>query len=332
MRFFVIAMCVAGAVIPAMTLAFEPVSPARTVGFGSIAVAMAGTGLLVWIVRDPPRWMLEVVAQWGVLLIGANVVLMPTVGIMPVYLLWPVVLVAYLSSRRVVVGTYVWTMVVLAVAVAINPPDFGTADVLIGMGSTLAIIAGIVWTVTQRQAVLRADLEHAARTDPLTGLLNRRAFLPWLREEVALAEERDAPLAVVMLDLDKFKSINDQLGHFGGDRVLVAVAAAMRTASRSDDVLCRFGGEEFAVALPGSTVDEARSYAARLSAALAEAGATEGCAVTVSVGIAPVAGSSSVDEVLRGADEALYAAKRAGRNRAAVWDGGGQVDPEFTSR
>ncbi|WP_372593974.1 GGDEF domain-containing protein [Actinotalea sp.] len=328
-RSFVVAMCVAGAIIPAITLAVEPVSMTQTIGFAVIAAGMAGTGLLVWAVRRPRRWLLEIVAQWGTLLVGGNIVLMPTVGIMPVYLLWPMVLVAYVGSLRVLVGTYLWAMTVLGVAVVLNPPTFGTADVMIGMGSTLAIIAGIVWIVTQRQARLREELEIAARTDPLTGLLNRRAFLPWLGDGLARAAEQDLPFTVVMLDLDHFKSINDRLGHFGGDRLLVEVAKAMRGASRGDDVLCRFGGEEFAVGLPGATADEARGYAARLSAALALAGAQEGCVLTVSVGVASRVGECGVEELLHGADEALYAAKRAGRNRAAIWDGSTTVDPAF---
>ena len=329
LRGFIIAMFAAGALIPALTLALEPTSPARTVGFVAIAVLMAVSGVVVWVVRPPRQRLFEVMGAWSTLLIGADVALMPTVGIMPVYLLWPVVLVAYFSSRRVLVLTYLWTMLVLVLAVVVNPPSFGSTDVLVGMGSTLAIMAGIVHTMTQRHRRLRAELEVAATTDPLTGLLNRRAFLPWLAETVGRARQEHSAFCVVMLDLDHFKSINDRLGHFGGDRVLVAVAAALRSQSRADDVLCRFGGEEFAVGLPGATVVEARAYATRVAAALARAGEVEGCALTTSVGIAALVGRASVDDLLRGADDALFAAKDAGRNRAAVWDHGPLVDPAF---
>jgi len=331
-QYFVVAMCLAGGLIPAITLAAEPTSTATSIGFGVIAVAMALTALAVWLVRPPRQGMLELVAQWGTLLIGGNVVLMPTVGIMPVYLLWPVVLVAYFSTLRVLVLTYLWSMSVLTVATIINPPAFGFVDVLIGMGSTLAIMAGVVWTVTQRQRVLRQELEVAARTDPLTGLLNRRAFLPWLQKAIEQVKGQGGPFSVVMLDLDHFKSINDGLGHLGGDRVLVAVADALRTQSRADDVLCRFGGEEFAVGLPGASVEEAMAYAARVATSLAAAGVVEGCSLTASAGIAVVGEGTSVEDVLRSADDAMYAAKRAGRNRAAVWDGELSVGPDFDEK
>ncbi len=329
LRGFIIGMFVAGALIPALTLALEPASPARTIGFVTVAVLMAASAVVVWAVRPPRQRLFEAMAAWATLLIGANIALMPAVGIMPVYLLWPVVLVAYFSTRRMVVVSYLWTMLVLVVAVALNPPDFGYSDVLIGMGATLAIMAGIVNVVTRRHQSLRDELQIAATTDPLTGLLNRRAFLPWLAEAVGSAREQEEPLCVVMLDLDHFKSINDKLGHFGGDRVLVAVADALRQQSRADDVLCRFGGEEFAVGLPGASVVEAKAYATRVAAGLAVAGEDEGCVLTTSVGIAALAVDSSVDDLLRSADDALYAAKRAGRNRAAVWDSEARVEPVF---
>ncbi len=329
LRRFIVAMFAAGALIPALTLTMEPTSPSRTLGFVVVGGLMGVSGLAFWMVKPPRQRLFEIVAQWATLLIGANIVLMPSVGIMPVYLLWPVVLVAYFSSRRVVVLTYLWTMVVLSVAVSINPPSFGYSDVIVGMGSTLAIMVSIVHIMTQRHERLRAALEVAATTDPLTGLLNRRAFLPWLADAVERARAEERAFCVVMLDLDHFKSINDSLGHFGGDRVLMAVAAAMRSESRADDVLCRFGGEEFAVGLPGTTLAEAKAYATRVAAALVLAGQTEGCALTTSAGLACLGGDASVDDLLRGADEALFAAKHAGRNRAAVWDGEAHVDAAF---
>ncbi len=327
-RYFVIVMCVAGAVIPVLTLAFEPTSPAHTLGFSILAGAMALTAVMVWVVR-PRRWLYEVLAQWGTLLIGGNIALMPTVGIMPVYLLWPIVLVAYIASLRVLVATYVWSMAVLVVAVTINPPSFGLSDVLIGMGATLAVMSGIVWVVTQRQTRLRLELEIAARTDPLTSLLNRRAFLPWLAVAIEHSRAGHEPFSVVMLDLDHFKSINDGIGHLGGDEVLVEVARVMRAQSRGGDVLCRFGGEEFAVGLPGATTEDALAYATRVAAALATTTVHDGLVLTTSAGVCGIGPEASVESLLRGADEALYAAKAAGRNRAAVWDGAVVVLPAF---
>ena len=153
-------------------------------------------------------------------------------------------------------------------------------------------------------------LEAAARTDPLTGLANVRAWQEHLARELAAAARDGRPVAVALLDLDGFKALNDARGHLHGDRVLRASAAAWQAQLRQGDLLARLGGDEFAVLLPGCRPDNAVILAERLR------GATE--EVTTSVGIAYWDGSEALPTLMQRVDGALYAAKAAGRDQVAV--------------
>jgi two-component system cell cycle response regulator len=163
-----------------------------------------------------------------------------------------------------------------------------------------------------------ADLALASRRDPLTGLPNRRAFEEELAREAARASRAGAPLAVVMLDVDRFKAVNDGHGHAAGDEVLRAVAARAAAAIRAGDLLARVGGEEFAILLPAADLPRAAEAAERIRATLAarriEAGGTS-LTVTASLGCAALAPGETPEALVARADARLYAAKEAGRNR-----------------
>jgi len=165
-----------------------------------------------------------------------------------------------------------------------------------------------------------ADLALASRRDPLTGLPNRRAFEEDLAREAARAARTGASLSVVMLDVDRFKAVNDGHGHAAGDSVLRAVAARAAAAIRAGDLLARVGGEEFAILLPGADLARAAEAAERVRATLAErpveAGGTA-LAVTASLGCAALASGEAPEALVARADARLYAAKGAGRNRVA---------------
>jgi diguanylate cyclase (GGDEF)-like protein len=158
------------------------------------------------------------------------------------------------------------------------------------------------------RAELLARLETSARTDDLTGLPNRRAWEQELPRELARAERDGRPVCVAMLDLDRFKRFNDDRGHQAGDRLLKQAAAAWSEQLRTSDTLARYGGEEFAVLLPGCALSDAQALLERLRNAMPGA-------QTVSAGVACWDGSESPDELVGRADAALYAAKRAGRDR-----------------
>lgn len=166
-------------------------------------------------------------------------------------------------------------------------------------------------------------LRKLSETDPLTGLLNRRAFLGTAERQVAYARRYDRTLAVVVADIDHFKQVNDTHGHAAGDAVIRDIALRLQTAARDTDLVARFGGEEFVVLLMESDVTAAVSYAERTRALIAaspvvaESGAQ--VRVTVSLGCTVLSASDrDVQDAIDRADDALYGAKAAGRNRVRV--------------
>ncbi len=171
----------------------------------------------------------------------------------------------------------------------------------------------------------REELLELSRTDPLTGLCNRRYFEERLQEEFNRARRYRAPLSLVMLDIDYFKRINDTFGHPFGDEVLRAVAQVTRSRLREVDLLGRYGGEELIALLPETSPSEALSACERVREAIealqlehqGSDGTRRPVRCTASVGLAsiPAATLQTVEELLRAADECLYAAKGAGRNR-----------------
>jgi len=171
---------------------------------------------------------------------------------------------------------------------------------------------------------LLRELEAMSRTDPLTGALNRRAFDESLRREVSRARRYDFPLAIMMIDIDHFKLINDAHGHLVGDEVLKAFVRIAGEALRDSDALHRYGGEEFAALLPHCTIEGALLAAERLVATVAATPLRVGRetqAITVSAGVAAAQGRD-LDrlDLLALADAAVYKAKQDGRNRALSTD------------
>jgi len=168
------------------------------------------------------------------------------------------------------------------------------------------------------------ELQDLASRDGLTGCLNRRAFMEQSARLFETQRASDQPLACVMVDIDHFKSVNDRFGHSTGDQVIMLVAAALLSQLRPDDLLCRYGGEEFCVLLPDADAGQARAVAERLRDAV-EANVGPGLrlaeppVITASLGVADVAESRSrLEALINAADAALYESKHAGRNRVTV--------------
>lgn len=163
----------------------------------------------------------------------------------------------------------------------------------------------------------REILRRLALYDPLTGALNRGEGVRLLERELIRARREGTRLAALLLDLDHFKHINDTYGHAGGDEVLRAVVARLQSSLRAYDVVVRYGGEEFLIVLPGCDQDKGRSVAERLRRAIAASPVESGARaieVTASFGLSSWDGSITAEALVELADQALYQAKRAGRN------------------
>lgn len=179
---------------------------------------------------------------------------------------------------------------------------------------------GVIFKDITEHKVLQEKLQEQANTDSLTGCHNRRCFLEEFGQEFLRTRRYGGDLSVLMLDLDHFKAINDQYGHQAGDRVLKSFVQVCRTHMREVDVMGRLGGEEFAILLPETDIEQAFEIAERLYKAVAEQEivleSSDPIHVTTSIGIASVAESDpNIEAIINRADVALYKAKEAGRNR-----------------
>ena len=170
---------------------------------------------------------------------------------------------------------------------------------------------------------LRAELQRFSYEDSLTGLKNRRYFDELFRHEREVSARSDRPLCLLIFDIDHFKQFNDCHGHEAGDQALRMVGDVLGTYFRGSDTVCRYGGEEFAVLMPGASLEEARQRAEQLRAAIAaeqvEHRNENLGSLTISAGIACwPENCAEYDELFRAADKALYQAKEAGRNRVVA--------------
>ncbi len=170
---------------------------------------------------------------------------------------------------------------------------------------------------------LREDLRQQAIRDPMTGLFNRRHMMDYLEQQVYQTENHHKPLSLMMIDLDHFKRFNDTFGHDAGDYVLKQVAIELRQATGKDDLVCRYGGEEICIICPNRDIESTRELALNLVQRIAGQGMQfNGQAlgnITLSVGVTTRRDNeTSIEKMLKEADDALYEAKEAGRNRAVV--------------
>lgn len=228
-------------------------------------------------------------------------------------------------TREVMVPTIRNGQVVSVLGVGNKPEDYTEKDV-----EVVSYIADMVWEiVSQKQATeqirtLNIQLENLAMKDELTGLTNRRAFFIRGIDEINKTKRYHPPLSVIMLDIDRFKSINDTYGHEAGDMALQCIASILLENVRVVDVAARLGGEEFAILLPSTTAKSAAILAERLRKAIADQSCLQsekGIHVTASFGVAEYGnGMQNLDDLLRNADEAMYQAKNRGRNQVVIHD------------
>jgi diguanylate cyclase (GGDEF)-like protein/PAS domain S-box-containing protein len=164
------------------------------------------------------------------------------------------------------------------------------------------------------------ELQLLATRDPLTGVANRRSFLEGFAQEFERSKLEGRKLCCLMVDIDNFKRINDTHGHATGDEVIRRVSDALGGAVRSTDGVCRYGGEEFCIALPTAPIEEAVQVAERIRAQIDSPGFAR-VPVTASFGVSAIGfGASTPEQLINQADEAMYASKESGRNRVTRWD------------
>jgi diguanylate cyclase (GGDEF)-like protein len=219
------------------------------------------------------------------------------------------------AAARIRVADRTWLLVVRDP----NRPSVSLPILIAIVGISLAALLAalvLVWSRNERMQELRRQ----ASQDPLTGLKNRRRFGEDLRVELARSRREETVGALLMLDLDNFKQVNDTLGHPAGDRVIADIAAVLNVRMRATDVVARLGGDEFAIVLPRCDLDEAEDVADAIATAIrlhtppGEAAPP----ITASIGVATFGATSGYDSVLSAADGAMYEAKRAGRDSVRV--------------
>ena len=195
-------------------------------------------------------------------------------------------------------------------------------DAAITISILLAILYFFTWKLVARLDDIQKRLQHLAVTDELTGLKNRRYIMEQLEGEYQRAVRTGTALSLILIDIDHFKKVNDTYGHAFGDVVLKAVSRDLRESLRTYDLLGRIGGEEFLIASPGSTLDDAAALAERIRGKISGIRISDkghAVAVTVSAGVTTLSGQDEkTDTLLARVDEALYRAKQNGRNRVEV--------------
>lgn len=205
--------------------------------------------------------------------------------------------------------------VLIMILLAVTGKSFENSAQLWSFLATGSLIALLSYIIAQQYSLQRRRLEHLATIDPLTGALNRRSMEQELQMAVEEYARSHAPMAVILMDIDHFKLINDRCGHEKGDQVLQAFASLVMQNTRHIDRFFRYGGEEFLLLLKSSQADEAIAIAEKIRAVVASNDADVLQGVTVSLGLATACAGETVEQWTSRADAALYTAKNQGRNR-----------------
>jgi diguanylate cyclase (GGDEF)-like protein len=313
---FTAAAMYGGAAFAGLVESFIPGGPSF-----SLVPALAALGLVIVVVvvgPHVPRRGLVVLGPVGVALIALALSDTPGAGDGAVLYMWPVLWTAFFFGRRGAIAIVACIGVSHAGALLMLGGDSGYFDRWVDVMVSVSVVAGVVQLLADRNDELLVRLAGEARTDKLTGLLNRRGFDERASLELVHAKRENGSIAVAAFDIDYFKRVNDEWGHETGDRVLAGLGAILTSHSRDIDVVARIGGEEFAILLPGATSADAGALAERIRAALAAIDGPDLPTVRASAGVAAAVAPANVEELLQAADSALYAAKRAGRNRTVI--------------
>ena len=291
---------------------------------GVIGPALAAYGVVaLMVVRFDrlPYWLFASLPGQGTIL-ASVVVLSGGAGAVAAYSMfyfWVVLSAFYFFPRKVAMAHLALVAICLTAVLLLTPNTPDPALLWLMAMGTLTVAGTLIRLLSERTQQLVDQLGEAARTDPLTGLLNRRGLTEQADIEFSRARRNAASLAMLVCDLDHFKAVNDKQGHQAGDEVLIRVANLLRVSKRAIDAAARLGGEEFALLLPDTDEDEAMVVAERIRRSMQIIFEDEPSSVTLSIGVAAYPhNGATAPELLRAADDALYAAKLGGRDRSEV--------------
>ncbi len=265
-----------------------------------------------------PRWALALLGPLGVALIAYALATSPGPGDGAVLYALPVFWTTFFFGRRGAVAILICVAVGHAATLLLLPNVDSYPGRWLDVMVSVWGVAIVVLVLERRNEELVARLAGEARTDPLTGLLNRRGFDVHAVREFAHVGRDGAPIALVTLDIDHFKQVNDEWGHIVGDRVLANLARVLASEARGIDVAARLGGEEFAVLMPGSDAAGAEALVERVRSRLVAGARPDLPAVRISAGVVSTSEPLDIQVMLESVDRALYAAKRGGRDRTVV--------------
>lgn len=314
----------AGGSLLTLVATVAPHSPDVDVaGSWIVTFCSAVVAAFYWLGRDSlPRWTLYVGVALGTVMITSGIYINGerdggAAALNEIYYVWPVVFAAYYFPVRALVAELVFVAACYAVALRlVDPGPIAVTRWLIVVTMMIGV-GGLISRLQARVDELFTRLSDTARRDPLTGLLNRRGFEERLDVELARATRAERPVALILGDVDHFKTVNDRLGHPAGDAVLLRIAGVLEAIGRRGDTVARIGGEEFVFIVPDADADMAFELAERARVALERTFADEPIPLTASFGTVafPIDGTTA-ESLLATADRALYSAKDSGRNRS----------------
>ena len=299
----------------------SPAEPSRTttaaVGGGVMALLLTLGG------RRVPVWALQlclacgtVLIEWVIYGVGENA------STYTVFYFWIAIYAFQFFSTWQAAGQIAFVFISYGIILGLFADPTSPSGLRWALTTTALVVAGaMIGVLKDSNAKLVAEVTEAARSDALTGLLNRRGFDERFGIELARARRQGERLSLLIGDLDRFKELNDSYGHQEGDSVLRCVGATVVETQRATDASARIGGEEFAILLPDTDEQGAYLAAERLRAHIAKACADMRGALTISVGVAtfPQHGREG-DSLMRAADQAVYMAKQLGRDRTVMFD------------
>lgn len=298
----------------------EP-SLARDLNLACVVV-MGLAAVVMAVVRQPPAIMMCGYAILGVVCVTWALATTPELRPVAMFYMWPLLAAAFFGQRReVILLSVLFVAMYGATLIFVFGDDPYLREWAIDIIAAMLVATALVFLLKERIQRLVQRLRRLADTDSLTGIANRASFEHTLENELDEARDQTGVLAVISLDLDRFKQVNDLYGHQAGDAALREAARIFTACVEDQGLLARVGGEEFAVVLPEADLDSARLLAERIRVALEADTAGSEPALTVSIGVAAYPDSGeSPSSIMLAADRALYAAKQAGRNLVVAAD------------